>query len=120
MKLILGFFIILLFYIIGQGISYLIGGFIPGSIIGMILLFTSLQLKVLNKERVESISLGLTSNMAIFFIPAGVGLLTATHLLKEYWISILTASAVSTVLVIIVVAWTQEKLENKKDKNKKN
>lgn len=119
MKVIVGFLIILVFYFFGQLVSWLIGGLIPGSIIGMVLLFGALQSKLLKASLIEDISRGLTRNMAIFFIPAGVGLLTATHLIREYWLSILVAAAISTVLVIAVVAITQEKMENRRNKKLK-
>ena len=37
--------IILVFYLMGEGISLLIGRFIPGSVIGMLLLFGALDRK---------------------------------------------------------------------------
>lgn len=116
MTLIIGFFILLVYYFIGQVISYLIGGIIPGNIIGMILLFLSLYLKILNPAYLRTISRGLTKNMAIFFIPAGVGLMTTTGLLAKYWISILIAASLSTVLVIATVALVQQYFENKRQK----
>lgn len=116
MTIVIGFFILLLFYFVGQFISVLIGGAIPGNIIGMILLFLSLYLKLLKPAYVKSISTGLTKNMAIFFVPAGVGLITATDLVSKYWVSILVASAISSVLVIATVALIQQKMENKRTK----
>ena len=116
MTLIIGFCILLIFYFVGQCISYLIGGVIPGSIIGMILLFAALHFKLLNPAYIRTIARGLTKNMAIFFIPAGVGLMTTTGLLAKYWISILVAASLSTILVIAVVALTQEKFEKKRKK----
>lgn len=114
MTLIVGFLILLLFYFAGQCISYLIGGLIPGNIIGMILLFCSLYFKLLNPKRVRSISTGLTRNMAIFFVPAGVGLLESLDLLSQYWLSITIASAISTILVIAVVGIIQQKMETRR------
>lgn len=114
MKVIIGFLILLVFYFAGQCLSYLIGGFIPGNIIGMILLFCALYFKLLDPERVRSISTGLTRNMAIFFIPAGVGLLESQDLLVKYWLSITITSAISTILVIAIVGIIQQKMETKR------
>lgn len=104
-------FYILFFYFAGEFISYLIDGFIPGSVIGMILLFLALAFKKVKPANVKRISTYLTRYMGLFFIPAGVGLMTAAGILSEYWAVILTASAVSTVLVIASVAWIQQKME---------
>lgn len=116
MKMIKGIFFILLFYFIGQAVSYLIDGFVPGSIIGMLLMFGCLHFKVLDPESVKDVSLAFTKNMSIFFIPAGAGILGAYGLLGQFWSSILIVSSVSLVLVIVVVALVQQYMENRKEK----
>lgn len=104
-----GLFIILAFLALGEVVSYLINGFIPGSVLGMILLFASLQLRLIKQRSIEKVSIFLTKNMALFFVPAGVGLMASFHLLGAHWISILAASLISTLLVIATVALIQEK-----------
>lgn len=106
-----GIFFILLFYFVGECISYLIYGFIPGSIVGMVLFFLSLHFKKIKKEDVEGVSNAFTKNMTVFFIPAGAGLLGASDVLSKFWLSIFIVCTVSTLLVIAVVALIQEKLE---------
>jgi len=49
-----GSFYILFFYFMGEMLSILIHGFLPGSIIGMILLFISLFIKILDPSNVRS------------------------------------------------------------------
>ncbi len=116
MQMVKGIFIILLFYCIGQIISYIIEGFIPGSIIGMLLLFLCLCLKVkgITPDNVSSVATTITKNMAIFFIPAGAGLLGSFGLISKFWMSILIVCSVSTILVIAVVGIVQQKMEGKK------
>jgi len=111
-----GIFIILLFYFIGQVISYLISGFIPGSIIGMMLLFACLCFKVkgITADNVRDVANTFTKNMAMFFIPAGAGLLGSFGLISKFWMSILIICSVSTILVIIVVALVQQQMEKRK------
>lgn len=108
-------FYILFFYFTGEFISFWIDGFIPGSVIGMMLLFTALVFKVVKPGKVKKISTLLTDNMALFFIPAGVGLMNSLDVISRSWTIIITASTVSTVLVIATVALIQQKLgkENK-------
>lgn len=118
MRMIKGIFYILLFYFVGQLVSYSIGGFVPGSIIGMILLFTCLQFKVVKADDVESVANSFTKNMSVFFIPAGAGLIGSYGILTEFWSSILIICSISTVLVIIVVAILQQYMENHKHKFK--
>lgn len=114
MKAIKGIFIILLFYFLGQGISWLIGGFVPGSIIGMLLLFLGLRFKAVKPNAVKDVADAFTRNMAVFFIPAGAGLLGAFGLISKFWMTILIVCSVSTVLVIVVVGLVQQYMEGRK------
>jgi holin-like protein len=111
-----GSFFILLFYFLGQMVSLLIHGFIPGSVIGMILLFLALFFKIVDPENVRSTATVITKNMAVFFIPAGVGLMVYAQLLSQSLFTILAAIAVSTVLTIVTVALIQENFEKRKTK----
>lgn len=103
-------FYILFFYFTGEFISHFIDGFIPGSVIGMILLFFALLFKWVKPAKVKKISKLLTDNMALFFLPAGVGLMNSLGIISQYWVVIVTASVVSTILVIAAVALVQQKL----------
>lgn len=101
-------FYILFFYFTGEFISSFIDGFIPGSVIGMILLFLALVFKLVKPANVKKLSTILTENMGLFFLPAGVGLMTSLGVISQYWAVILTASVVSTILVIASVALIQQ------------
>ena len=114
MKMIKGITIILLFYFVGQCLSYLINGFVPGSIIGMLLLFACLVFKVVKPDDVKSVADAFTKNMAIFFIPAGAGLLGSYGIISKFWMSILIICSVSTILVIAVVGLIQQQMEKRK------
>jgi len=111
-----GIFIILLYYFIGECISYLIHGFIPGSIIGMMLLFISLYLKIIHPHDVDTTANAITKNMAIFFIPSGAGLMTSFGILTKFWASIIITCSISTILVIAVVGLVQQQMEKRRTK----
>ena len=106
-------FYILFFYFTGEFISYFIDGFIPGSVIGMVLLFVALAFKKIKPTHVKRISTALTQNMGLFFVPAGVGLMNSLGIISEYWAVIVTASVVSTILVIACVGLTQQTFEKR-------
>ena len=105
--------LIMLFYFWGEGISHFIGGIVPGSVCGMILLFLSLVAKIVKPTDVQSVSNTLTKNMALFFVPAGVGLMASYELVARYWIALLVVSVVTTAVIIAVVGIMQDKLEKK-------
>lgn len=106
-----GIFIVLFFFVLGELVGWLVNGFIPGSVIGMILLFAALCLKVVKPERIKPVARFLCDNMGLFFVPAGVGIVNALDILSESWQAILVACGVSTVIVIIVVACIQQWFE---------
>ncbi|MFQ7039557.1 MAG: CidA/LrgA family protein [Barnesiella sp.] len=53
----------------------------------------------------------LTRNMALFFVPAGVGLMAEYNIIARNWAALLVVSIVTTILVMIVVGYVQEKVE---------
>lgn len=111
-----GSFYILLFYFLGELLSLLMHGFIPGSVLGMILLFLSLFFKLIKPDNVKSVATVITKNMAVFFVPAGVGLMVYAELLSKSLFTILAAIAVSTVLTIATVALMQDNFEKRRTK----
>ena len=111
-----GLFYILLFYFLGQTISILINGFVPGSVIGMVLLFLSLFFKIIKPEKVKKAATAITKNMSLFFIPPAVGLMAYAEIISKSIWAISLAIIISTVLTIIVVAFVQEYFEKRKNK----
>ena len=108
-----GVFIILLMLLLGNGLSSSINGIIPGSVIGMVLLFLALLSKIVKPETIRKPAGYLINHMSLFFVPAGVGLMTAWDLIASHWAAIIVSSVVSTVLVLAVVGLVQQKMEKK-------
>lgn len=107
------FFVIMLFYALGELLSAAMNHFIPGSVLGMFLLFISLQMRVVQPRQVGDAAKLLTRNMGIFFIPAGVGMVTQWALLRLYWLPIVVSMMVSSALVMGVVALMQQAAEKR-------
>lgn len=105
--------IILFFYFVGECLSYLINGWIPGSVCGMILLFLSLMTNWINPKSIQPVASVLTKNMALFFVPAGVGLMTSFDLISKYWATLTVIITITTWLIIAVVGWIQETMEKR-------
>lgn len=119
MKIALQSLCILFFYLLGMGISMLIGGVVPGSVIGMILLFAALVAGWVKPGSVDRVAGILTGNMVLFFLPASVGVMSVFALLGANWVTILATLVVSTVLVIVSVALTQQRIEDHDKKSQK-
>lgn len=112
--MLVGIFVILLFYVLGEVAAWLIGGLVPGSVLGMVLLFVALCLKIVKADTVRPAARWLCDNMGLFFLPAGVGIVNAFDILSRNWEAILTACAISTVAVIITVGCIQERFEKRR------
>lgn len=102
--------IILAFLLIGKWITYLIAWSIPGSVIGLILLFIALSTRVIPLSWVKPTGDLLLGYMTLFFVPVGVALLNYRELLSQYWLAILLSSIVSTLMVLLVVGLCYQKL----------
>ena len=70
MRVITGIFVILAHLVAGNLLSGLIGGFMPGSVIGMVLLFITLRTGIVKEHWVRTVATFLTDNMTMFFMPA--------------------------------------------------
>lgn len=113
-----GIVIILLFYFAGNVVSHLMGGFIPGSVCGMLLLFAALCLRLVKPESVRSVAKTLTNNMAVLFVPAGVGIMAQYELIARNWVAILTITVGVTLLVLLGVGGTVQSLDRRFKNNK--
>ena len=106
-----GILIILICWAIGNLISLLLGGYVSGNIIGMLLLYAALHFKVVKPEKVAPTAKFLLGTMALFFVPFGVGLMESYVVLKESWLAIAVAAMISTLLVMAVVAFVYIKIK---------
>jgi len=102
--------IILLFLGLGKGITALSGLPIPGSIIGLLLLFTALTLRVVNYQTLLPTANLLLRYMTLFFVPVGVGLLQYGDLLSQYWLAIGLSSVIGTFTVLLTTGWVYQRL----------
>lgn len=107
---------ILGFSLIGQSISYILKIPVPGSVIGLVLFFLSLQFKIVKLEKVDKTSKFLTDNLAVFFIPAGVAIMVNFKYIKDTWLLILLICLFSTIISLIVVGKITQYLIHKGDK----
>ncbi|PYG88767.1 holin-like protein [Ruminiclostridium sufflavum DSM 19573] len=106
MKLLRQFLIVLIICFLGEVLNKVVHIPLPGSIIGMLLLFVCLLLGIIKLEMIEEISRFLLDHLAFFFIPAGVGLIAYAGILKRNLIPILVICFATTFLVMIVTGWT--------------
>lgn len=87
---------------------------IPSTILGMIILFVLLMLKIIKIKWVEDVGNVLLDNLSVMFIPAGIGIARELELFKGNIIQLAIIVFVSTTIVIVVTGYTVQALEGKK------
>jgi holin-like protein len=97
--------IILAAYFLGTIIQLALKLPIPGTVLGLILLFLALSFGIVKVEMIEDICDVLISHMSFLFIPAGVGLMTSFNLLKGKVIPFSFIIIITTFIVWIVTAY---------------
>lgn len=105
--------VLFIFYFIGSWIQQKFHLSIPGSIIGMILLFTLLITKVIPSKWIEIGSSFLLSQLPLLFVPVTVGIMDYFSLFKGRGLFSLLIVVIGTVLVFVisglVTQWTAQR-----------
>ena len=98
--------LLLLYQLVGEVIVLGLNLPIPGPVVGMILLLLSLFIKKPLMDQVHQPAQMLLTHLSLLFVPAGVGLMIHLTRLKEEWLAITVALIVSTLLGLLVTAWS--------------
>ena len=105
MKLYVQLMIIFSISLIGEGISYLFHLPIPGSIIGLVLLFLALQFKMIRLRHVSMVGNFLLANMTILFLPPAVGIMDKFSVIAPYLLPI------NVIVIALVVHFIKNHFE---------
>ena len=105
MKYLQQLMIILGAYILGVILQISLNLPIPGTVLGLILLFLGLYSGIIKVEMIEDMCELLISHMSFLFIPAGVGLITSFNLLSGNIIKFSLIILFSTVIVWVVTGY---------------
>lgn len=100
-RIVLQIALLYLFYLAGSWIQVSFGLFIPGSIIGMLLLLGMLGLRAVKTEWVERGGGLLVRNLPLLFLPVTIGIIQYFDLFAGKGLLLLVIVFVSTVLVML-------------------
>ncbi len=103
-KLFEGFAILLLMQSTGTFLSNYFNLILPGNLVGLLLLFLALVLKIIKLDQVEETAGLLLDNMMALFIPLNVGLITILPRIRQEWLAVMVSLLASTVIVMVVTA----------------
>lgn len=106
----ISFQIILLIIVnaIGNGISKALHLPIPGSIVGLILLFLLLQFRILKVEWIDQGAAWLLGELILFFIPSAVGVINYGHVLGPQLTKLVIVIVLGTLTVMTFTGLTAQ------------
>lgn len=110
-----GLAILLLMQFLGELISRALRIPIPGNVIGMGLLLAALWLGWIKVQWIQEAAELLLAHLALFFVPAGVGVMVYFDLIAAEWLPIVTAMVLSTFIVMAVTGRTAMLLDRKRE-----
>ncbi|AUH00326.1 hypothetical protein CWC46_11230 [Prodigiosinella confusarubida] len=117
------FALIYLCLLAGNAISALLPLTIPGSIIGMLILFALLASQILPANWVKPGCHLFIRYMALLFVPIGVGVMNYYSLLVSQFGPIIVSCLVSTLIIMVVVGYSTQIMQRERitstDKGKK-
>lgn len=104
-----GLIVFISYLLIGEFISALLAWPVPGSVLGMLLLFFTLVMRGGVSDSVKQSSQQLLPYLPLFIVPASVGIVNYMDLIQVEGHIILLAMLVSLVLGIPVCGWLAQK-----------
>lgn len=75
---------------------------IPGSIIGMLLLFVLLRVKVIKLSFIDEVSSFFLQHITLFILPFGVAFVKYWDVIKENFLVLLLCGVVSTIVSLVL------------------
>lgn len=110
--------ILSVYYFIGVLIVDVTGIIIPGSIIGLVLLWLSLYFKLLNAKFIQEGASFLLAFLTLFFIPSTVAVINYPELLTKAGVFLVIAVIVSTLLTMVITGKVSQYIEKKENEPK--
>lgn len=107
--------ILAVYYFMGVFIVDVTGIIIPGSIIGLVLLWLSLYFKLLNVKFIQEGASFLLAFLTLFFIPSTVAVINYPELLTKAGVFLVIAVIVSTLLTMVITGKVSQYIEKKEN-----
>ena len=108
-----GVLILTVLFLAGEWLGGFIAFPVPGAVVGMILIFSLLQLHIIPLSWVDQGSVWLLSFMGLFYVPFGVGIMESGDLIGRWGIQVLIIVVMTVCAVFAVSTWTFQKLAEK-------
>ena len=107
--------ILTVYYLIGNFIVKATGLIIPGSIIGLVLLWLSLYFKILPTKFIQEGVSFLLAFLTLFFIPSTVAVINYPELLTKTGVLLMVAVIISTIFTLVVTGKVSQYIEKREN-----
>lgn len=97
---------LLVLQLVGTVVIRLTGIPLPGPVVGMLILFAYLLWRGATPKPLERTAQGLLQNLALLFVPAGVGVITYLNAVANHWAALTVTLLASAAITIVVTAGT--------------
>lgn len=108
--------ILTIYYLIGDLIVRKTGLIIPGSIIGLVLLWLSLYFKVLPTKFIQEGVSFLLAFLTLFFIPSTVAVINYPELLTKTGLLFMLAVIISTIFTLVLTGKVSQYIEKRESR----
>jgi holin-like protein len=98
----------------GELLVRLLGIPVPGPVVGMVILLAGLVTGGV-PEGLRKVGTGLLTYLPLFFVPAGVGLVTHGERLKADWLPLAAGIVISTLATMLVVGLMIQRFSGRGD-----
>lgn len=115
LRVIIHIFFLYALLLIGNLLQETFHLFIPGSVIGMLLLFILLKLGIIKLKWIDEGVSFLLRHLTLFFIPVTIGFMEYLELFKGRGILLLIITVISTALVMGIGGAVSEQLARRKE-----
>jgi holin-like protein len=111
-----GLIYLVVFQILGTGLSVLIMPMIPGPIIGLVLLLVYLCMRGKVPESIGSTAASLVGYLPLLLVPPAVSIMAYFHVLERQLWQLLAVLVVSLIPAIIFTGWLMQMLIRRQEK----
>lgn len=119
------FGVLTVFLAAGEALRSVLGTWIPGSVIGMLLLLLILSTGLVKAAVLDRISDWLLDRLGLFFVCPGVEVIRYLDLVGAHWPSLFVAIVGSSLVTLVVTGWVgevgisrRERREHKEEMNR--
>src|SRR5699024_8013754 len=105
------------FYLSGSWIQTTFNLFIPGSVLGLLLLFILLTTKVIKVTWIEEGARFFVNHLVLFFIPPTVGIMNYFNVFTGKGLMLIFITVISTILVIGISGKVTQLVDKRKAVN---